>query len=208
MARTKAQPAKHGSVIAGLILAAGESTRMGQDKALLTYRGRTFLESALVNLRAAGVERVAVVLGQHAEEIRHAVKLEGAQVVVNPDYRRGQTSSLQAGLKALRGPALEAVVLYLVDHPGVSPETVRKLLATFRRSNAPVVIPTFQNQRGHPVLIARPLFKELLSLRPQEGANAVVRKYREATIFVEVDDPGILLDVDDPETYRRLRASE
>jgi molybdenum cofactor cytidylyltransferase len=95
-------------------------------------------------------------------------------------------------------------VLCLVDHPLISADTVRALVASFRRSGAPVVIPTFQNQRGHPVLVARALFDELLRLSPDEGANTVIRKYRDATQLVEVNDSGILLDVDDAEAYRRL----
>lgn len=194
-------------MIAGLILAAGESSRMGQDKALLTYRGRTFLETIISILREADVSRVAVVLGHHAEEIQRGVKLEDVEVVVNPEYHRGQTSSLQAGLRALESADLEAVVLCLVDHPLISADTVRALVASFRRSGAPVVIPTFQNQRGHPVLIARALFDEVLRLSPDEGANTVIRKYRDATQLVEVNDSGILLDVDDSEAYRRLSES-
>jgi molybdenum cofactor cytidylyltransferase len=194
-------------VIAGLILAAGESSRMGQDKALLTYQGRTFLETIVATLRATGIERLAVVLGHHAEKIQQAVKLEGVETVINRDYVRGQTSSLQAGLRALESPSLEAIVLCLVDHPLVSEETVRALIASFRERDAHVVIPIFRNQRGHPVVISRTLFEELLRLSPDEGADTVIRKYRDATQFVEVNDSGILLDVDDPETYHRLETT-
>ncbi len=191
-------------MIAGLILAAGESSRMGRDKALLVYRGRTFLETILGMLREAGIQRVVVVLGHHAEEIQCAVDLSAAEVVVNRDYARGQTSSLQAGLRALEGEDLEAVVLALVDHPAVSAEVVRALVAAFEQSRAPVVIPTFHGQRGHPVLISRGLFPELLSLNTEQGANTVMRRHREATQFVEVNDRRILSDVDDPESYQRL----
>lgn len=191
-------------MIAGLILAAGESARMGQDKALLAYRGRTFLETIVATLREAGVEKIAAVLGHHADEIRRAVNLKAAEVVVNENYARGQTSSLQAGLRALACSELEAVVLCLVDHPAVNSGTIQKLITNFRESSAPVVIPTFQTQRGHPVLIASWLFDELLRLGPDVGANGVMRKYREATRFVEVNDAGILLDIDDLKTYREL----
>ena len=192
-------------MIAGLILAAGESSRMGTDKALLAYRGRTFLENIVATLREAGVEKIAVVLGHHAEQIRRGVNLEGAEVVVNQDYARGQTSSLQSGLRALASPGLEAVVLCLVDHPAVRSGTIRKLITDFQESSAPLVIPTFRAQRGHPVVIARELFDELLRLGANEGANAVMRKHRATTRFVESDDPEILLDVDDLKSYRELR---
>lgn len=191
-------------MIAGLVLAAGESSRMGTDKALLSYRGRTFLETTIQTLREAGIERIAVVLGHHAEEIQRAAKLEDVEIVINRDYRLGQTSSLQTGLRALARDNLEAILLCLVDHPGVSANTVRHLLASFRSSGAPVVIPTYQGQRGHPALIARGLFQELNDLERNVGANAVIRKYRDATQCVEAGDAGVLLDIDDPQTYRRL----
>ncbi len=191
-------------MIAGLILAAGESSRMGADKALLRYHGRTFLEAILQTLRDAGIDRVVVVLGHHAEEIQGALNLEGVLVVINRDYRQGQTSSLQAGLNALSGEEFEGVVLSLVDHPAVPAEVVRQLIAAFHQSGAPVVLPTYEGRRGHPVVIARTLFQELSALKPGEGANGVIRKYRDATRFVQVKDRSILLDVDDPETYRRL----
>ncbi len=191
-------------MIAGLILAAGESSRMGRDKALLTYQGQTFLETIVTRLRQAGVEPIAVVLGHHAEEIQRAVKLEGVEMVVNRDYQRGQTSSLQAGLRALDASNAEAVVLCPVDHPAFSAATVRRLIEAFGQNHLPAAIPTFQGQRGHPVLIGRKLFGELLALPAGQGANSVMRQYRDATVFIEVEDPGILLDVDDPETYSEL----
>jgi molybdenum cofactor cytidylyltransferase len=195
-------------MIAGLILAAGESSRMGTDKATLTYRDRTFLELAVQTLREIEIERIAVVLGHHAQEIQRHVKIEAAQVVINPDYTSGQTSSLQVGLRSLIADNLEAIVLCLVDHPAVSAETVRRLVATFRECGAPVVIPTCRGRRGHPVLIGRQVFGELLRLASDTGADSVLRKYRQATQFVEVEDEGVLIDVDDPKSYQRLTCRE
>jgi molybdenum cofactor cytidylyltransferase len=191
-------------MIAGLILAAGESSRMGTDKAALTYRGRTFLELMVQTLREINLERIVVVLGHHAQEIQQQIKLEAAQVVVNPDYRSGQTSSLQAGLRSLFADDLEAIILCLVDHPAVCAETVRRIVATFRQCGAPVVIPTYQGRRGHPVLIRRQVFRELLDLPAGMGANSVLRRFLPTTQFVEVDDEGVVIDVDDPESYQRL----
>jgi len=191
-------------MIAGLILAAGESSRMGTPKATLVYCGRTFLELIVQTLRAGGLERLAVVLGHQAEDIQREVKLEPAQVVINADYRSGQTSSLQAGLRTLITDDLEAVLLCLVDHPAVCAETVRRIVAIFRQRSAPVVIPTYHGRRGHPVLIGRQVFEELLGLAGDAGADSVVRRYRPTTQFVEVEDEGVVIDVDDPESYRRL----
>lgn len=190
-------------VIAGLVLAAGESSRMGRDKALLPYRGQTFLETIVAKLREAGIASATVVLGYHAEEIRQAVDLTGMEVVTNCDYLRGQTSSLQAGLAAL-DKSVDAVVLCLVDHPAFESPTLLTLIETFAHTAAPVVIPTHGGRCGHPVLIAQPLFAPILALSPDEGANSVIRAWHSRTQFVEVADPGILVDVDDPEVYRAL----
>jgi molybdenum cofactor cytidylyltransferase len=97
-------------------------------------------------------------------------------------------------------------VLCLVDHPAFEPATLSALLETFERTAAPVVIPTLGGRRGHPVLIARSLFGPLLALGEGQGANTVIRACADRTELVEVSDPGILIDVDDPETYRQLEA--
>jgi len=191
-------------MMAGLILAAGESRRMGRDKALLAYHGRTFLETIIDNLRAAGVEKITVVLGHHANEIQSAVDLAAVRVVINHEYPQGQTSSLQLGLAAAAADSPEAVILCLVDHPAISTEVILKLIERFESTRPPVLIPTFEGQRGHPVVISQTLFPELLALSAEEPANTVIRKYRDATQFVEVADPGILLDVDDPTAYERM----
>ena len=195
-------------MIAGLILAAGESSRMGTDKATLAYRGRTFLEAIVKTLGEGDIDRIVVVLGHHAEEIQRHVRIEDAQVVINPDYRSGQTLSLQVGLRTLIADDLEAILLCLVDHPAVSAETVRRLVATFRQSGAPVVIPTYLGRRGHPVLIGREVFDDLLGLASHAGADSVVRRYRPATQFVKVEDEAIVMDVDDLESYRRVTRGE
>ncbi len=191
-------------MIAGLILAAGESRRMGRDKALLTYHGQSFLETIISNLKAAAIGKITVVLGHHAEAIQRAVNLAAVRVVINHDYPKGQTSSLQLGLAAAMEDSPEAAILCLVDHPAISSAVIVQLRERFESTRSPVLIPTYKGERGHPVVISRALFPELLSLQPAEPANSVIRKYRDATQFVEVADPGILLDVDDPAAYRQL----
>lgn len=194
--------------IAGLVLAAGESSRMGSDKALLPFRGSTFLEVILRNLRAAGIDRRVVVLGHHAEEIERRTNLAGAQVALNPSYREGQTSSLQAGLRALQEARPEAVLLCLVDHPAVSAEVMRQICAGFFNSRAPVVIPVFQGHRGHPVLVSRLLFQKLLDLKAGEGANGVIREHFDAACWVETQDSAILMDIDEADDYEQLSGQE
>ncbi len=194
--------------VAGIVLAAGESSRMGEDKALLMYRGRTFLENIVAALMDAGIQRVVVVLGHHAELIGQRVNLSSVEVIVNQDYRRGQTSSLQAGLRVLAGNEPGAVILCLVDHPVLSVDTLKKLISSFRFTGTPVVVPQTSGKHGHPVLLGRELFSRILALGPDAGVDTVIHQYRDRTDFVEVTDPGILMDVDDPESYRKLMAQE
>jgi molybdenum cofactor cytidylyltransferase len=187
--------------IAGLILAAGESRRMGSPKALLPYQGATFLDT-LIALFSARCSTVIVVVGAGAETIRRAIHRD-AEFVYNRDYLSGQTSSLQAGLRAIPSSA-EGVLFTLVDHPSVSGETIDRLLAP----PFPLVrIPRFEGERGHPALFRRDLFPEFLSLPPDGAANQVVRSHRAETEFLDVSDPGVIADIDDPAGYQELLAS-
>lgn len=193
-----------GDRIAGLVLAAGESRRMGANKALLEYRHRPFVRGILENLRRAGVRRNVVVLGWRADAIRKAMPLSDAQIIINRNFRFGQTSSLQCGLRALATYNATGALLCLIDHPAICPETFRRIVAVFIQTNAPVIIPIYRGRRGHPVLISGKLFPELLALHPHQAANAIVRNYRDKTAWVDVGDPGVLLDIDTPAEYQTL----
>ncbi len=183
---------------AGLILAAGESSRMGRDKALLPYAGTTFV-GHLVRLFLSQVSPVVVVVGHHADTIRAAIPpLPSLQVVLNPHYQAGQLSSLQTGL---RGLTAEHVLLTLVDHPAVAPTTLEALLA---HPAAPLVVPRYQNRRGHPILLSRPLIDEILALPTEATAKQVIHGHLAEAVLVDLDDPGILCDVDTPADYRSL----
>ncbi len=190
--------------MAALVLAAGESSRMGRDKALLEYRGKTFLEAILSNLREAGINEIAVVLGHHASDIERGANLTGARVVINAEYKRGQASSFQAGLHVLAD--VDGVLLCLVDHPAAGPDVMRTLVARFFETGAPVVIPVYHGRRGHPVIIGSALFEALMSLASGDGADTVVRKYRDVTEWLDVEDAGVALDIDEPEDLRALQA--
>jgi CTP:molybdopterin cytidylyltransferase MocA len=179
----------------GLILAAGESRRMGSPKPLLEFHGETFLDR-LVRIFSARCAPVVVVLGAGAEAIRPPA---GAQVAVNANWRDGQTSSLQCGLAHIPAGA-DGVLFTLVDHPAVEPSTVDALLA----ASGQVRIPRYKGQRGHPIWFARDLIPEFLALPRSGAARDVVRaRYPEAT-FLDVDDPGVIADIDDRAAYQAL----
>ena len=183
---------------AGLILAAGESRRMGYPKALLKYRQETFLNT-LIGLLAARCSPVIVVLGASAERIRASVS-RPATFVLNEAYARGMTTSLQCGLRAIP-PECEGVLFTLVDHPAASLATVDSLLAPPR----PLLrVPRYGKTRGHPIWFSRDLIPEFLALPDGGAANQVVHRHAGDTEFLDLDDSGIVADIDDPDAYRNL----
>ena len=188
-----------GLSVAGLILAAGESRRMGFPKALLRYREETFLDR-LAGLFAARCSPVIVVLGAAADRIR-AGGHSAATFVVNPDWASGQTTSMQCGLRAVP-PDADGVLFTLVDHPAVAPATIDALLAGPRA--ALLRVPRSNGRRGHPIWFSRAIIPEFLALPDTGAARDVVRRHAAQTQFLDVDDPGILADIDDPEAYRGL----
>ncbi len=200
---------------AGLILAAGESRRMGRPKALLEYRGATFLDT-LVGLFARRCSPVIVVVGAAADEILRRRGAGPAVYVTNPDYVRGQTSSLQCGLRAVP-PQTGGVLLTLVDHPAVSPETVDAVSSGTGLPACPgaeaglagrpvplVRVPRYRGRRGHPIWFSRELIPEFLALPETAAARDVVRSHAAETEFLDLEDPGIVADIDDPEAYAAL----
>jgi molybdenum cofactor cytidylyltransferase len=192
--------------VAGVVLAAGESRRMGFPKPLLELAGETFLDRLILSF-SERCSPVIAVLGYHADRVAGGIRRASlASLVTNPEPERGMLNSLQCGLRAVPDDCVGAVFTP-VDYPCIQPATVSALVDALTSSEAPVVIPTHAGQRGHPVGIGRPLLVELLALKPDEQARNVIRRHRDQTQFVAVDDSGILNDVDDPEAYRRLLES-
>jgi molybdenum cofactor cytidylyltransferase len=190
-------------MISAILLAAGESRRMGSPKALLHYQGQTFIQRICTAFITAGVDELIVVLGARAEEIGHALPAHPAlRSVVNSRYSQGQLSSLTVGIGAL-SPESEAAIVSLVDHPLVSRETITAVLDSFRAAPAPIVIASYQGKRGHPVLFSSRVYGEILAAPLDQGAKVIVRKDPARVREIPLDDPGILADIDTPEEYRR-----
>lgn len=190
-------------MISGILLAAGESRRMGSPKALLRYRGKMFIERICEAFLAAGVDELIVVLGARATELQRAIPAHPAlRTVINPHYFQGQLSSLMTGLGAVSADS-EAAVVNLVDHPLITTETFQALIASFRANPLPILIASYHGKRGHPVLFSSQVYGELLAAPLDQGAKVVVRKDPSRVREVPLDDPGILADIDTPADYRR-----
>lgn len=191
--------------LSALILAAGASSRMGSPKALLTVAGETFASRLARLFREAGCLQVILVLGHDAEVVRRGLAPEAADlIVVNPDYTRGQLSSLQCGLSAVPDDA-EGFLFTPVDHAAVRASTIASVVRRFAaRAGELLIVPCSGGRRGHPVCCAHDLLPEFLSLPSSASARDVVHRHRERTALVEVDDPGVYEDADDPQAYQRL----
>jgi molybdenum cofactor cytidylyltransferase len=195
------------SRVGAVILAAGRSTRMGEPKQLLRLGESTVLEQTLDNILGAGVDDIVLVLGSSAETIQRqfpASAFEGVKVVVNEAYGQGLASSLREGLSAL-DPQVDATLIVLADQPFVRPETFRQIIDRYRRSEALIVIPTYKGTRGNPVLLDRSVFREVMALEGDIGCRAIFGSHFEEIVSVEVEDVGVLLDIDSKADYERLQ---
>lgn len=187
--------------VAGVIPAAGASTRMGTPKALLDAGGRSFVAAAVGALVAGGCDPVLVVVAPGQPDVARRARATGAVVVENPEPGEGPITSLRLALGVVGGDAA-AIAVLPVDHPLVRPETVEALLEAFRTHGAPLVLPVADGARGHPAILGRALFSALLDPALEGGARTVVHAHLDQARLVMVDDPGVVTDIDTPEAYR------
>ncbi|MBE9508933.1 MAG: NTP transferase domain-containing protein, partial [Chloroflexi bacterium] len=192
--------------IAAVILAAGASTRFGQPKQLLDWKGKPMLAHVTDVTLAAGLEPVIVVLGCQAEAIREALAAHLVQTVMNWRWEEGLSTSVQVGLAALP-PATEAVILIQCDQPLLTTDLLGALAVRFEETDAAIVHPTHAGRRGTPALFARRLFAELAAVGGDVGGREIIARHAGEIATVEVADPDTLADVDTPADYERLRAS-
>ena len=197
--------------LGALVLAAGESTRMGRPKPLLEFAGETFLERILRTLgQLDGLDARCVVLGHEAAKIRRAADLEEAVVLTHRGYRQGMLSSLKAGAKAALKelPDLEALLVCLVDQPLVQAETYAALLNAFQPEKDDVVIAAYAGEHGHPVVLARPFVERLLGDSKSGNLGEFIEVHAARRRYVDCDDPAVVQNVNTPEAYEALTQPE
>lgn len=195
------------SDISAVLLAAGESSRMGRQKALLPWRGSTLLQYQANSLLRGGASQVIAVLGYRAETLRPLVQdIQGVVTVLNLRYRTGKTSSIRAGLRSL-SPQDQVVLVLSVDQPRSS-ALVRRVVEAHQQHGSLITYPAYQGKGGHPVAFSASLLPELMRIREsRQGLREVVDRHKAEVLRLEVDDQQAMLDLNREEDYQRALAA-
>ena len=186
--------------VAAILLAAGQSRRMGAFKPLLPFGNKTVIESCIDYLRLGGAETLVAVLGHRADEVRDVIK--NASIAINPDPNSEMGASIAAGIRAMNDNA-KCVLIALVDHPAVPASVVTNLIAEWH-NGARIVIPTWQDRGGHPVLIDLNFREELLSLDQTGGLRELLKTHQSEVKRLPVDSPFVARDMDTWDDYVAL----
>jgi len=196
-------------MISAIVLAAGESKRMGQTKQLLDLEGKAMLQRVLDNLCRSQVDEVILVLGHEADRILQTVDTHKVKVVINKNYRRGMITSIEQGLKNLNDE-VEAFFIVLADQPRVGPEVFNRLIAEFRRVTPQknIVLPTFRGRGGHPALFSAKYQKEAFRIKGDVGLRQILQEHPDDILAVEMDTDSIFQDIDTPDDYQKQLKSD
>ena len=191
-------------MITAIILAAGKSSRMGQPKALLDYRGSSFVATILRACAERGIEDPVVVVGLDHRKVLQDNALKSVTVVKNLRADSSPVESLCIGISGINRP-VDGALVWPVDQPHVRPATISELLARFEASESAVTIPTFAGRRGHPLILPARLFGEVASAALHGGTLRDVVRAKHVFVEAEVSDPAVLQDIDTPSDYEALR---
>ena len=198
---------KKSGPIYAVVLAAGESKRMGTPKALLPWGGTTVLEAVLVNILSSSVDRTLVVLGAERARTGPLVQKYSASAVFNPDFRTGMLSSVQTGFRALPAECRAALV-FLADQPWVRKEVIGRVISAYFETDKGLVVPVYKGFGGHPFLVDMKYRKSVETLHADVGLRELLSLYPQDIKRINIEDSSILLDLDTPADYRRSRAAK
>ncbi len=190
-----------------IVLAAGLSTRMGTQKLLLPFEGKTIIEKVVENILNSGVTKVMVVLGSDHTQIAETLKSWPVNFVLNENFREGMHTSVIIGVKALPEEA-KAVMIFLGDQPFISVKVVEIVVEAWKNSGKGIVIPLFDGKRGHPPLFDLKYKDELSKLDPETGLRTIAQKFPDDICEVETFSPEIVRDIDTPEDYSKELGSK
>jgi len=190
-------------MISAMLLAAGESRRMGEFKQLLTLDGKTFVERCVDNLLASRAHEVVIVTGHRDADVRRAIGKRPVRFVHNDDYRAGMSASIKCGVQALSGEA-RACLVALVDQPQISTTIINRVIDAYETAQSLIVIPTYSGLKGHPIVLDLQLQDEILAMDASQGLRQIVHAHASDILHVEVGDEAVLMDCDYPEDYARL----
>lgn len=189
-------------MIAAIVLAAGESRRMGRQKLLLPYGGRTVIEHIVEQVLASEVSQTIVVTGHDAEAVKAVLANKPLTVVENPRYRKGMLTSVRRGLQEVE-PEAEAFMVVLGDQPSVSSPLINVLIRGFQDSERGIVVPFYQDDTGHPIVISTRYRDEIMTQFDDTGLRGLIYGYPERVHRLPVNVPEVLRDMDTPEDYQR-----
>ena len=190
-------------MISAVLLAAGESRRMGDFKQLLRLGDKSFVERCVDNLLASRVGEVIVVTGHRESDVRLVIGDRRVRYAYNTDYQAGMASSIRCGVEAVSESA-RACVLALVDQPRIGADVINRIIETYENAQTLIVIPTYEGKNGHPILLDLRLKEEILTMDAAHGLRQVVRAHPAEIARVEVSESGVLEDCDLPEDYERM----
>ncbi len=186
-----------------IILAAGESKRMGRPKQLLPFNGKTILETVIEASLSSKTAHTVVVLGAARGKIANKITHYPVTTRINKQYRSGMLSSIKCGFRAVPRDA-NAVLVMLGDVPAITPEVINELIEAFEGSDKGVVVPVFHSKRGHPILVSNRYRQEVLSIEPSQSLRTLLHAHRDDILEVTVKTDGILFDIDTEEEYTRV----
>lgn len=189
--------------IVPIILAAGDSIRMGYPKAILPLGSDTFITRILGTLKEAELPKPIVILGRAASIIRPVIADRPAEIVINTDPDRGQLSSIQLALSRI-DPECTGSMIWPVDQPAISGDLVRRLVHLFTSSEAKIAFPVHGNKNGHPAIFHRDLFREFMEVSPDAGPRLILSRYRDACAILPAEESACIQDIDTPEDYLSL----
>ena len=191
-------------MISAIVLAAGASRRMGEPKMLMPWGKSTVLQTVIATLQASSINDIIVVTGGGRQQVEMLIG-KTVQTVFNAEYEKGEMlSSIKLGL-AVKMHEASAALICLGDQPQVKERTVRSVCDAFNKDKSQIVVPSYEMQRGHPWLVARPLWDELIELQPPKTPRDFLKKHARKIQYVIVDTPSILQDLDTPEDYLKQK---